>query len=125
LAPISPISVDEEHEPPTLLDLKRQEEEVEREEELEIEQKREAAYQLALERGLKANASQSSEGRAGSNTIDDGQFLTMKVAASSNSSIQESEPFPDIASPSLDKHALENGKTSTSGGSGPTKDGGA
>ncbi|EXJ81363.1 hypothetical protein A1O3_07654 [Capronia epimyces CBS 606.96] len=52
LAPVSPSPLREQSEPPTLHDLKQQEEHAEREEELEIKQKREAAHRLALARGL-------------------------------------------------------------------------
>ncbi|KAK5448095.1 hypothetical protein LTS15_009119 [Exophiala xenobiotica] len=52
LAPVSPTPVREHPVTPTILDLRRQEEEIAREEELEIKQKREAARRLAVQRGL-------------------------------------------------------------------------
>lgn len=52
LAPVSPAPMVAEREPPTMLDLKRHDEQTEREEELEIKQKREAAHRLATQRGL-------------------------------------------------------------------------
>jgi len=52
LAPLSPTPAAKPAEPPSMLDLRRHEERVEREEELEIQQKREAAQRLAVQRGL-------------------------------------------------------------------------
>ncbi|KIW77189.1 hypothetical protein Z517_09635 [Fonsecaea pedrosoi CBS 271.37] len=52
LAPLSSDVVEEQPEPPSLMDLRREEEQVAHEEELEIKQKREAAQRLALRRGL-------------------------------------------------------------------------
>ncbi|KIW71930.1 hypothetical protein PV04_00156 [Phialophora macrospora] len=52
LAALSPIVVEEHPDRPTLVDLRREEERIAHEEELEIEQKREAAQRLALQRGL-------------------------------------------------------------------------
>ncbi|EXJ70738.1 uncharacterized protein A1O5_05728 [Cladophialophora psammophila CBS 110553] len=52
LAPLSSDVVEEHSEPPTLMDLRREEEQAAQEEELEIKQKREAAQRLALHRGL-------------------------------------------------------------------------
>ncbi|KIX97447.1 uncharacterized protein Z520_06899 [Fonsecaea multimorphosa CBS 102226] len=52
LATLSSDVVEEQPEPPSLMDLRREEEQVAQEEELEIRQKREAAQRLALHRGL-------------------------------------------------------------------------
>lgn len=51
---ISPAPVEDASQASTLLDLKQQEEQVERAEEAEIIQKRQAAHRLALERGLES-----------------------------------------------------------------------
>jgi len=59
LAPISPTPVTEHPEPPTMLDFNNQEEEVEREEELEIKQKRDAVHRLVMERGLRSRDTKS------------------------------------------------------------------
>ncbi|EXJ65424.1 hypothetical protein A1O7_01765 [Cladophialophora yegresii CBS 114405] len=58
LAHLSSNVVEEHPEPPTLVDLRREEERVAHEEELEIEQKREAAQRLALQRGLSSRDAQ-------------------------------------------------------------------
>ncbi len=52
ITPLSSDVVGERPEPPTIADLQREEAQMAHEEELEIEQKREAAQQLALDRGL-------------------------------------------------------------------------
>lgn len=59
LAPISPSPESDGPHDSTLLDLKRQEHDMEREEELEIKQNREAAQRLALERGLTSTETRS------------------------------------------------------------------
>lgn len=59
LAPISPLRGSEHSNDAALLDMKQQEEEIEREEELEIKRKREAAHRLALERGLRSTEAKS------------------------------------------------------------------
>ncbi|KAK6380224.1 uncharacterized protein PV06_05619 [Exophiala oligosperma] len=59
--PVSPTPTRERRELPTMLDLKLQEEQVAREEELEIKQKREAAQRLAVQRGLNAGNAVSAE----------------------------------------------------------------
>ncbi|KAJ4512537.1 hypothetical protein HRR83_007053 [Exophiala dermatitidis] len=59
LAPVSPSPLRAQSEPPTMLDLRQEEEQARREEEDEIKQKREAAYHLALERGLSSRKAQS------------------------------------------------------------------
>ena len=52
LVPFPALAVEEQPEPPSITDLQREEERIAQEEELEVNQKREAAQRLALERGL-------------------------------------------------------------------------
>lgn len=59
LAPVSPSPLRGQSAPPTMVDFQKQEEQAEREDELEIKQKREAAHRLALERGLSSRNIQS------------------------------------------------------------------
>jgi hypothetical protein len=59
LAVVTPDSVEEQPEPPTMAELHREEAEAALEEELEIQQKREAARRLALERGLNSEEMES------------------------------------------------------------------
>lgn len=63
LVPIasSPTLENSQVEPPSIATLKAEEDHLRREQEMEIAQKREAATQLAKERGLESNAVQSSE----------------------------------------------------------------
>ncbi|KAK4935826.1 hypothetical protein LTR10_023191 [Elasticomyces elasticus] len=74
-APLSPSPVRVHPETPTIMDLKLQEEELEREEELEIQQKRAAAHRLAMRRGLssasvKALESGEAKHETASNEVD-------------------------------------------------------
>ncbi len=69
---MSPTPVREHPVTPTMLDLRRQEEEIAREEELEIKQKREAAHRLAVQRGLSSgDVKHSPDNEADVSTMED------------------------------------------------------
>lgn len=87
LAPMSPTPVREHPVTPTMLDLRRQEEEIAREEELEIKQKREAAHRLAVQRGLSSgDVKHSPDNEADVSTMED-----EGTAADPQNGIQESD----------------------------------
>lgn len=73
-----------------MLDLKRQEEEIAREEELEIKQKREAAHRLAVQRGLSIGNAVSAE--ADASVKEDEVITNVGGEADDDSSSTSSEP---------------------------------
>lgn len=88
--PASPTPTRERGELPTMLDLKRQEEEIAREEELEIKQKREAAHRLAVQRGLSIGNAVSAE--ADASVKEDEVITNVGGEADDDSSSTSSEP---------------------------------
>ena len=88
LPPVSTLTGSEHPTDPTLLDLKQQEEEMERQEELEIKQKRDAAKRLALERGLS-----SMQADLDPSSPEDG---TSSIALRSPTVEQETIQFPEL-----------------------------
>ncbi|KAJ9498204.1 hypothetical protein LTR99_009934 [Exophiala xenobiotica] len=90
LAPVSPTPVREHPVTPTILDLRRQEEEIAREEELEIKQKREAARRLALQRGLSSGDVKRSPDNDGDVFTTGGEDTT----ANPQNGVKESESVP-------------------------------
>ncbi|KIW20782.1 hypothetical protein PV08_01360 [Exophiala spinifera] len=88
--PASPTPKRERGELPTLLDLKLQEEEVARQEELEIKQKREAAHRLAVQRGLSGGSTVSAAVDASAK--EDETISNNAEEADEDSSSTSSEP---------------------------------
>ena len=60
LAPFPPLAMEEQPEPPSISDLRREEEQIAQEEELEVRHKREVAQRLALEKGLSSHDTKNS-----------------------------------------------------------------
>jgi hypothetical protein len=112
---VSPTPVREHPVTPTILDLRRQEEEIAREEELEIKQKREAARRLAVQRGL-------SSGDVKRSPDNDGDvFTTVNEGTTPNpqNGIKESESVPSEPQ-SRTEDPAEQSEPTTPDGKDPT-----
>lgn len=95
LAPVSPLPESDGSHEPTLLALQQQEQEVEREEELDVKQKRDAARRLALERGLSSTEARSDPVVQEDESID----TTLHVPESGLETTELPEPLPTQAIP--------------------------
>ncbi|OAP55750.1 hypothetical protein AYL99_09902 [Fonsecaea erecta] len=114
LAGLSSDLVEEHPEPPSLTDLRRQEEQVAQEEELEIRQKREAAQRLALRRGLSSrDVKNVANAELKPDDVDD---------APARLEILEPDPTSPIEPSTTETQAREQGE-STSSDTGNPSDG--
>ncbi|OCT45956.1 hypothetical protein CLCR_00463 [Cladophialophora carrionii] len=105
LAPMSSDVVEEHPEPPTLVDLRREEERIAHEEELEIEQKREAAQRLALQRGLSLREAQDLT----STEVKPENVEDTEVDTAITVDVSERDPASPSHSPSTDLRTTEPG----------------
>ena len=104
LTPLPSEAVEERPEPPTIADLQREEAQMAHEEELEIEQKREAAQQLALERGLSSRDvkdSASAEIKPADEDVGMDSVATTDVEPDPASPVHLSSTSPPDAEPAI------------------------
>jgi hypothetical protein len=121
LAALSPNVVEEHPEPPTLVDLRREEERIAHEEELEVKQKREAAQRLALHRGLSSRDVKDPT----STEVKPQDVENSELDRATTIDMSEQDPASPARSPSTDLRNTEPESTASSrdsedGGKDPT-----
>ena len=101
-----PNMIEEPPEPPTIADLRREEEDIAQEEELEVQQKREAAQRLALDRGLSSRTvdhSASTEVKPDEDDIGADTVLMIETIPEPVSPVHPPAAEPEVAVLERDK----------------------